>query len=102
MLKGTSKPQVLITFCAVAWLYTNVGFAQNSVAEFHRILRDKVAFDEKDFASLQQGQSVVKLSPVQDKREVAVSGLVALQVSAEVFLQSFREGLARKNNPAIL
>jgi len=35
-------------------------------------------------AALQQGETVVKLLPPQDKREVAVSGLVSLQVPAEV------------------
>ena len=53
-------------------------------------------------AALQQGQTVVKLLPVKDKREVAVSGLVNVQVPAEVFLQSFRESMSRKSNPAIL
>jgi hypothetical protein len=70
--------------------------------DFHKILREKIAFDETDFAALQQGETVVKLLPPQDKREVAVSGLVSLQVPAEVFLQSFRESMIRKSNPAIL
>lgn len=97
-----TKLLAFITSCAVISIATSVALAQNSVAEFHRILRDKVAFDNSDFAALQQGQTVVKVLPVQDKREVAVSGLVSLQVSVEVFLQSFRETMARKSNPAIL
>src|SRR5882672_87528 len=93
---------VFIAFCAAIWLGTNTGLTQNSAAEFHNILRQKAAFDETGFAALEQGQTVVKLLPVQDKREVAVCGLVSLQVPADVFLQSFREGMARKTNPAIL
>src|SRR5882724_8302067 len=93
---------VFIGFCAVVWLGTNTGLAQKSVAEFHNILSEKAGFDETGFAALNQGQTVVRLLPVQDKREVAVCGLVNLQVPAEVFLQSFREGMARKTNPAIL
>src|SRR5207248_3300187 len=50
----------------------------------------------------EQGQPVVRLLPVKHKREVAVSGLVSLQVRPEVFLQSFRENMARKSNSAIL
>jgi hypothetical protein len=96
------KSLVFITICAIVWLCTNVARARNSVSEFHRILREKVAFDETDFAALKQGQTIVKLLPVDDKREVAVSGLVSLQVPAEVFLQSFRESMFRKSNPAIL
>lgn len=91
-----------IAFCAIVWLGTNVGLAQNSVSEFHNVLREKATFNENDFAALGQGQPVVRLLPVTDKREVAVYGLVRLQVSAEQFLQSFRGNLTRKVNPAIL
>ncbi|MCM3903883.1 MAG: hypothetical protein ND866_19445 [Pyrinomonadaceae bacterium] len=97
-----SKLPVLVTFCAIIWLCTNAALAQISVAEFHEVLREKVNFDQTDFTALQQGQTVVKLLPAQDKREVAVSGLVSLQVPAELFLQSFRENMSRKSNPAIL
>jgi hypothetical protein len=91
---------VFITLCAIVW--PNITLAQNPVAEFHKILREKAAFDETDFAALEQGQTVVKLFPMRDKREVAVCGVVSLQAPGEVFLQSFRERMAWKNNPAIL
>ncbi len=91
-----------IAFCAIVLPGTNAALAQNSVVEFRKILREEAAFDETDFAALEQGQTVVRLLPVKDKREVAVSGLVSLQVPAELFLQSFRENMFRKSNPAIL
>ena len=97
-----NKLPVLVASCAIVWLCTSAALAQSSVAEFHAVLREKVNFDQADFAALQQGQTVVKLLPAQDKREVAVSGLVSLQVPAEVFLKSFRENMSRKSNPAIL
>jgi hypothetical protein len=93
---------VFIAFCAIVWLGTNTGLAQSSVAQFQRILREKATFDETEFAAVKQGQTVVKLLPVLDKREVAVCGLVSLQAPAEEFLQSFRENMTRKNNPAVL
>jgi len=93
---------VFIAFCAIVWPGTNTTQAQNPVAEFHKILREKAAFDESDFAALEQGQTVVKLHPVQDKREVAVCGVISLQAPGELFLQSFREGMAQKSNPSIL
>ena len=102
MLRRFSSIAVFISFCAILWLSTNAAWAQNSAVDFHKILREKIAFDETDFAALQQGETVVKLLPPQDKREVAVSGLVSLQVPAEVFLQSFRDSMIRKNNAAIL
>jgi hypothetical protein len=86
----------------MVWTGVNTASAQNSGAEFQKILREKAEFDETDFAALGQGQTVVRLLPVKDKREVAVSGLVSLQVPAEVFLQSFRENMFRNSNPAIL
>jgi len=102
MLRRITSLPVFISFCAILWLCTNAAWAQNSAVDFHKILREKIAFEETDFAALQQGETVVKLLPPQDKREVAVSGLVSLQVPAEVFLQSFRESMIRKSNPAIL
>ncbi|MDQ6651765.1 MAG: hypothetical protein M3Y84_03375 [Acidobacteriota bacterium] len=102
MLKRSSSPLIFITFCAIVGLGTSTALAQDSVADFHKILREKAAFDETAFAALQEGQTVVRLLPVQDKREVAVCGLVGLEVPSEMFLQSFRESMARKNNPAVL
>jgi hypothetical protein len=102
MLTRVNRLLGFVGFCAVVWLGANTAWAQNSVAEFEKILREKAAFDENDFAALEQGQTVVRLLPVKDKREVAVSGLVSLQVPAEVFLHSFRENMVRQSNSAIL
>ncbi|MEK6280556.1 MAG: hypothetical protein AABN95_09415 [Acidobacteriota bacterium] len=93
---------VLIAFSATFCLGANAVLAQHSASEFHKILRELAAFDEIDFAALEQGETVVSLLPANDTREVAVSGLVGLQAPAEVFLQSFRESMSRKTNPAIL
>jgi hypothetical protein len=92
----------LVATCAFILSCSVSALAQNSEDEFHRILQERVAFDQADFVALQQGQTVVKLLPVQDKREVAVSGVVKVQVPAEVFLQSFRESMLSKSSAAIL
>src|SRR5215204_6168764 len=76
--------------------------AQHSIAEFQKLLRQQAAFEESDFAAGQLEQPVVRLVPVSDKREVAVSGLVNIRAGAEEFLRSYRDGMTRKNNPAIL
>ncbi len=91
-----------IAFCAIVWISTTSAFAQNSLSEFHQVLRQKAILNETDFAALAQGETVVHLLPVLDKREVAVSGLVSLKAPAHVFLQSFRESMTQKSNPAIL
>lgn len=102
MLTRVNRLLGFVGFCAIALLSANAALAQKSVAEFQTTLREKSAFDEIDFAALGQGQTVVRLLPVNDKREVAVSGLVSLPVPPEVFLQSFLENMFRKSNPAIL
>ncbi|HEY3025570.1 MAG TPA: hypothetical protein VGJ55_05435 [Pyrinomonadaceae bacterium] len=91
-----------VGFCAILFLGTNAGLAQDSVAALQKSLREQATLAETDFAALQQGQTVVRLMPVKDKREVAVFGLVSLQAPADVFLQSYRESMTRKSNSAIL
>src|ERR1044072_363497 len=76
--------------------------AQTSLAEFQQVLREKAAFREPDFATLQLNQPVVRLAPISDKREVAVTGLVNTNASAEEFLRLYRDNMMRKNNAAIL
>ena len=87
---------LLITFGA------NTSFAQGSNAEFQKLLQQKASFEQTDFAALQLEQPVVRLVPVSDKREVAVSGLINIRAGADEFLRSYREGMTRKNNSAIL
>ena len=102
MLPRTDYLLRLIVICAIIWSGMSPALAQNSAAFFHQTLREKAALAETDFAALGQGETVVRLLPVKNKREVAVYGLVGVQVPAEVFLQSFRESMTRKSNPAIL
>jgi hypothetical protein len=101
MLTNTSRFLFFIGFCAILWLAATTCQAQD-FAEFQKTLTAKASFTEADFNALGQNQLVVKLLSAQDKREVAVAGLVPLQAPAELFLQSFRESMTDKNNPAIL
>jgi len=80
----------------------STALAQASLAEFHQVLREKGSFDEPDFAALQLNQPVVRLAPATDKREIAVTGLVNTNASAEEFLRSYRDSMMRKSNAAIL
>ena len=102
MLARITSVPAFIAFLAMALPGLNTVLAQSSIAEFPKILKEAAIFEQTDRAALEQGQPVVKLLPVQDKREVAVCGLVSLQVPAEVFLQSFRDSMVRKSNAAIL
>jgi len=80
----------------------STALAQASISEFQKLLQEKSAFEKTDFAALQLNQPVVRLSPVSDRREIAVSGLVNIRAGAEDFLESYRESMTRKNNSAIL
>lgn len=76
--------------------------AQASMAEFQQVLREKASLEEKDLAALQLNQPVVRLVPTSNKREVAVTGLVNINASAEDFLRSYRDSMLQKSNAAIL
>ncbi len=75
---------------------------QTSLAELQKVLSEKAAFADTDFAALERGETIVKLAPIRDEREIAVSGLVNLHASAEEFLRSYRESLTHRNNAAVL
>ena len=80
----------------------SISLSQSSITEFQKQLREKAAFDDADLAALQTNQPVVRLASGADKREVAVSGVVNVRASADDFLKSYRESIARKNNAAVL
>src|SRR5215217_3177937 len=96
----TRNQYLLCTFLVCVGAST--ALAQASMAEFQQVLREKAAFDEPDFVTLQLNQPVVRLAPATDRREVAVTGLVNINAGAEEFLQSYRDSMMRKNNTAIL
>jgi hypothetical protein len=102
MLDNKSSLLIFFGICALVSFGGNTCLAQNSLAEFQKTLSDRASFTETDFVMLSQGQPVVKLLSARDKREVVVAGLVPLQAPVELFLQSFRESMTRKSNPAIL
>jgi hypothetical protein len=86
-------------FCVAA---ASTGMGQTSFAEFQKILQEKSNFEQADFAALQFSQPIVRLAPVSDKREVAVSGLINIRAGADEFLKSYRDSMRRKSNAAIL
>ncbi len=96
----TRKQCLLCTFlvCCVA----NAVLAQSSLAEFQKVLQEKAAFDQTDFAALERNEAAVRSISTAEKREVAVSGLVNIRASADEFLRSYRDSMVRKSNTAIL
>jgi len=76
--------------------------AQATFAELQQVLQQKASFAAADFAALQHQQTVVRLAPVSDKGEIAVTGLINIRGGAEAFLRSYLDGMTQKNNAAIL
>ena len=102
MLTRAHHFAVLVVAYALICAAATSAVAQTSVAELQKMLHEKAAFEETDFAALQRGETVVRPAPRLDKREVAVSGLVTLRASASEFLRSYRESLTRKSNGAVM
>ena len=102
MLTRTRHLPLLVLICGLLCSAAATADSQTSQAELQKVLHDKAAFAETDFAALERGETIVKLAPVQDKREIALSGLVNLRASSEEFLRSYRESLTHRNNAAVL
>ena len=102
MLTRVHNPLLLVMVCALVCSVAGVAEAQTSLAELQQSLNNQGGFNETDLTALERGQTVVKLAPVQDKREVAVAGLVHLRATADEFLRSYRESLTKKSNTAVL
>lgn len=96
-----SLPAALIA-AALVCLTATGALAQSSTAELQQILHEKAGFEPADFASIDRGQTIVKLTAVTDKREVAVCGLVSLRTSGEKFLWSYLDSMTRQNNQTVL
>lgn len=102
MLTRESHLRVLVLVCGLVCSVAVSTQAQTSLAELQKLLEEKAAFAATDFDGLSRGETVVKVAPADDKQEVAVSGLVNLRATPEEFLRSYRAGLTRKNNAAVL
>lgn len=102
MLTRVSHLSVLILTCAFLSAAASSIQGQTSLAELQKVLQQKAAFEETDLAALQGGETIVKLAPVRDKGEIAVSGLVSLRANADEFLHSYRESLTHSTNAAVL
>jgi hypothetical protein len=102
MMTRFQNPSLLLMVCALVCSAAVAAQAQTSFADLQKALNNQGGFNETDFAALQRGESVVKPASVQDKRVVAVAGLVSLRATAEEFLRSYRESLTKSSNAAVM
>ena len=101
VLRMLTRIQYLLCTSLIC-IAASTGMGQTSFAEFQKILQEKANFEQTDFAALQFSQPIVRLAPVSDKREVAVSGVINISAGADEFLKSYRDSMRRKSNAAIL
>lgn len=102
MLNHQLRFLILIICVGMLWPGVNGCLAQEPVAELQKLLRAKADLGDSDFMALDQGETLIKILPTSEKREIALCGMLRLRAPAEMFLQSFRENMTRKSNPAIL
>jgi len=102
MLNHKPRFLILITFFIMLWPGVNDCVAQEPVAELQKLLRARADFGDEDFVALDQGETLIKILPTRERREIALCGMLRLRAPAEMFLQSFRENMTRKSNQAIL
>src|SRR5258708_4493487 len=76
--------------------------AQVSQVEFRQLLRDRAGFQDADLSTLDSGKTVIKILPANDKREIAVCGVLRLGKVSELTLAAFREAITTSNNKAVL
>ena len=79
---------VLITCLAVT---AAPAFAQQGPAPLTRFLRQQIGLDSAQLSALEHGQSVVKVLDTENKRDVAVFGIVAAELSREAYVARVRD-----------
>jgi hypothetical protein len=95
--------KLLCELTAVAIMMSH-GFAQQQIADpyLRNALVERAVFTANEFAALERGEAVVKLLPTNDRREVAVCGVVKLPAAMDVSLKAFQFSLNQLNQKSIL
>jgi hypothetical protein len=86
-----------------AWLATT-GLPIAACAEARepdKFLQQYVPVDQADLAKINAGQPVAKVLGTSEKREVAVCGIVRVDVPIEFFLEQYQDIVNFKKNPAV-
>jgi hypothetical protein len=72
--------------------------AKHLPEELRDYLQREIRLDKKQIALIQAGQSVTKSLPTEKREEVAIFGIVHLNVTQEFFLTRFRDSLNRESS----
>jgi hypothetical protein len=72
--------------------------AHTADPDLRKVLIERAAFDADHIAAMERGEPVVKVIPSNDRREVAVCGVIQLPSDPETALKAFQLSLSRKQN----
>ena len=87
----------LLLCCAAAAL-----FAQTLPADLDMFLRNRLAFTPLEMSELERGQTVVKLPPTIEQREVAAFAIMRMRVSPEYYVNKFQDIVNFKKSENVL
>ncbi len=94
----TARFAMLLAVAVCALFAAVPVMAQTSAPEFRKFLTDKAAFADQDLEILDKGEIVIKMLPVADKQEIAVFGIVRVNITGELGLSAFAESLSQRKD----
>lgn len=91
--QGNSLRWLPVLFCSISLLLSNTqtGQAQEKAQDVYHFLSEKLNFSGREFSEIKNGKVVVKLIDTRLRREVAVFGIVRLQVPRKYFTGIYRD-----------
>ncbi|HSE39247.1 MAG TPA: hypothetical protein VLH08_00655 [Acidobacteriota bacterium] len=90
---------VYISFVAQTFPET---VTKNLPDELNSFLLNQIRLNKKQLAGIQSGQTIVKALPTEKREEIAIFGIVHMDVSPEHFLNRFREIIEFESGNGIL
>ena len=80
----------VILFFSLLLLVPSSSFPVEMPADLRGFLSNQINISTKQIARLQNGETVVKSLPTEGKEELAIFGIVGIEVPSEYFLTKFR------------
>jgi hypothetical protein len=91
------SPSILCAALTLIFICPQLG-AHTADPDLRKVLIERAAFDADHIAAMERGEPVVKVIPSNDRREVAVCGVIQLPSDPETALKAFQLSLSLKKN----
>lgn len=93
MISASRRLSFYVWALACLLLLSGSVIAQTAAPDLPDFLRAQAGFTDADFATVETGQSVAKILPSSDRREVAAIGVVRVLPRTDLFLQQYKAEL---------